>query len=154
MARWQQGLSYGEMAHGGQWLGHPLPDVAYHVGERHERITWRFHQIRCGGELMEEGERLHHCAATLYTKCVSRTSSIWSLRSERPDGSRSRGITIELAGDGSILQCRGFGNRLPYARELDIVRHWAAEFGLNCAGIEFAEPGVVPRPACEMATLQ
>jgi hypothetical protein len=62
--------------------------------------------------------------------------SIWSLTSEFPIGHRNRGVTIELMKSGRIVQCRGFGNRLPYANEVTMVKRWAREHALTWAAME------------------
>ena len=67
---------------------------------------------------------------------MSADISIWSLTCEFPIGRLNRAVTIELRNDGSIVQCRGFANRLPYANEVTVVKRWAAEHGLEWKALE------------------
>ena len=46
----------------------------------------------------------------------------------------NKAVTLEVRADGTIAQCRGFANRLPYANEVAIVRHWAGEHDLTWGG--------------------
>jgi hypothetical protein len=126
MADWHRMLR--DIAGGGCWNGHRLPDVAYRGGEGEP--VWRFRQIKTGEELAREGRRMGHCVATYKDKCVHGAASIWSLTREHPVGVIAGGITIELASDRTIVQCRGFANRSAHADEIAVIKHWATEHGL------------------------
>ncbi len=128
------------IARGEAWLGHKLGDVKYETGSGCERAIWRFRQIKTARDLALEGERMRHCVATYQSWCVAGETSIWSLTCEFPDGShnagrrdasRHNGATIALHRDGRIMQCRGFANRSLNAAEVEMVRRWAAAFGLR-----------------------
>jgi hypothetical protein len=123
-------------ARGGQWAGHPLPDVEYQTGGEENRALWRFKQIKTGHDLFREGERMHHCVVTYKSFCMRGDISIWSLTCEYPLGNINRGVTLEVRNDGTIVQCRGFGNRLPYPNELSVVKRWANDHGLEWRAIE------------------
>ena len=126
MAEWHRMLQ--DVAAGGCWNGHRLPDVAY-GGERGEPV-WRFRQIRTGDELAREGRRMGHCVATYKDQCVRGASSIWSLTCEHPIGAIASSVTIELASDRTIVQCRGYANRGAYADEIAVIKRWATAHGL------------------------
>jgi hypothetical protein len=136
MAEWHRMLRRRDVVCGGMWEGHPLPDMEYGAGSEARRAIWRFRQIKTGNDLFKEGDRMHHCVASYKHGCVNGDISIWSLTCEYPVGTLNRGVTIELRNDGGIVQCRGFGNRLPYANEVTVVKRWAAEHGLTWKAIE------------------
>src|SRR5205085_12535552 len=54
--------------------------------------------------LFKEGDRLHHCVLNYKYDCTRGDISIWSLRCEYPLGKLTRGVTIEVRKDGSIVQ--------------------------------------------------
>ena len=103
-----------------RWSGAALKEV---VIERHGTV-WHVSQIRTALRLLDEAERMRHCVFAYRGSCAAGYSSIWSVTSEAADG-RRRHLTIEVDSDGTILQCRGFANRVPTRTERDIVRHWA-----------------------------
>jgi hypothetical protein len=127
MAEWHRMLE--DVACGGAWNGHRLPDVTYR-GEGEEPV-WRFRQLKTGDELAREGRRMGHCVATYKDQCVRGASSIWSLTCEHPVGVIASSVTIELASDRTIVQCRGYANRGAYPHEIDVIKRWAAEHGLG-----------------------
>jgi hypothetical protein len=127
MAQWHRTLQ--EIAGGGRWQGHRLPDAVYSDG--HGEPVWRFRQIKTGEELAREGRRMAHCVVTYRDKCVRGDSSIWSLTAERPAGTVSPRLTIELSRERAIVQCRGFANRSATPEEIAVVKRWAAEHGLT-----------------------
>jgi PcfJ-like protein len=127
MVEWHRVLR--DIAGGGRWNGYRLPDVSYSDGP--ESPLWRFRQLKSGEALAREGGRMAHCVATYRDKCVHGDCSIWSLTDERSGGRAGTSLTIELASDRTIVQCRGFGNRDASAEEIAIVKRWAAEYGLG-----------------------
>jgi len=136
MAEWHRMLRRREIVCGGTWEGHALPDAEYAAGSEDRRAIWRFRQIKTGNDLFKEGQRMHHCVVSYKFRCMSAAISIWSLTCEYPIGKLNRGVTLELRDDGTIVQCRGFANRLPYANEVTVVKRWAAEHGLTWKAIE------------------
>src|SRR6185369_1549744 len=137
MQEWHLTLRRNSAVCGGAWLGSPLPDIDYDVGEGANRVFWRMRQIRTGDALFREGQRMLHCVVTSKSACMQGYCSIWSLSSEHPVGRVNRGVTIELRKyDGHIVQCRGFANRLPFANEVTMVKRWAREHGLVWAALE------------------
>jgi hypothetical protein len=133
---WHRMLRQSALVCGGAWEGHPLPDVEYQTGGEQNRAIWNFRQIKTGNELFQEGRRMHHCVVTYKSFCVRGAISIWSLTCEYPRGKINRGVTLELRNDGAIVQCRGFGNRLPYTNEVSVVKRWAIDYGLTWQAIE------------------
>jgi hypothetical protein len=133
---WHRALRKHNAIGGGSWAGRPIPDVDYEAGSEKKKAIWRFRQIKTGNELFREGQRMHHCVASYKQRCLNDQVSIWSLTSEFPIGLINRGVTIEVRKDGTIVQCRGFANRLPYGNEVTVVKRWANEYGLRWAAIE------------------
>jgi hypothetical protein len=127
MEEWHRALR--EIHCGGRWHGHRLPDVAYCDGKG--QPAWRFHQIKTGAELAEEGRRMAHCVASYKEQCMHGLSSIWSLSCECPIGQVESRLTIELACNRTIVQCRGEHNRPAYAEEIAVVKRWAADQGIS-----------------------
>jgi PcfJ-like protein len=126
MAEWHRALR--NLASGGRWNGYRLHDVSY--ADDQGGPVWRFHQIKSGAELAREGGRMSHCVVTYRDKCARGDCSIWSLTDAQSGGRASRSLTIEVAGDRTIVQCRGFANRGATPEEIEIVKRWAAEHGL------------------------
>jgi hypothetical protein len=133
MLHWHRLLS--EIACGARWLGSPLPDAQYEAGCGEQRAVWRFRQIKTGDELAREGARMHHCVASYKDCCIKGLLSIWSLTCEPPAGMVRHCLTIELDSRNAITQCRGFANRTAEPDEAEIIKRWAADYGLVwCAG--------------------
>ena len=135
MAQWHRELRSRAMVCGGNWEGHAVPDGEYQTGNEHNRAIWRFRQIKTGNDLFKEGQRMHHCVVTYKSRCMTGDISIWSLSCEFPVGKLNRGVTLEVRNDGTIVQCRGFANRLPYANEVSVVKRWANDHGLRWQAI-------------------
>jgi hypothetical protein len=133
---WHRALRKSASVCGGSWPGRPIPDVDYSSGRDEKKAVWRFRQIKTGNDLFREGQRMRHCVASYKFLCSNGTVSIWSLTSEFPAGVHNRGVTIEVHKDGTIVQCRGFCNRLPYGNEVTMVKRWAREHGLTWAALE------------------
>ena len=114
MEEWHRALRKEREICGGAWPGRPIPDVAYEAGSEQKRAIWRFRQIKTGNDLFREGQRMRHCVASYKAACVDGRVSIWSLACEFPRGVVNKAVTLEVRADGSIAQCRGFANRLPY----------------------------------------
>ena len=131
MEEWHRALQKERAICGGAWPGRPIPDAEYRTGGEQKQAVWRFRQIKTGNDLFREGQRMHHCVASYKHACVAGTSSIWSLTCEFPLGVLNKGVTLEVRADGTIVQCRGFANRLPYGNERAMVKHWADEYDLT-----------------------
>ena len=127
MAEWHRVLQ--EVEGGGRWYGHRLPDAVY--GDSRGQPVWRFRQIKTGEELADEGRRMGHCVASYKEQCANGLSSIWSLSHECPSSQVENRLTIELACNRTIVQCRGPHNRGADAEEIAVVKRWAADQGLS-----------------------
>jgi hypothetical protein len=134
MEDWHRELRKNNMIGGGVWPGAPIRDVDYEAGSDDQKAIWHFRQIKTGNELFREGQRMHHCVASYKSLCMNGHISIWSLTSEFPIGHANRGVTMEVRKDGTIVQCRGFANRLPYGNEVAMVKRWAQDYGLRWTG--------------------
>lgn len=114
-----------------KWEGISLPDSQIEQGAGRKKIHWRFHQIKTGKELAEEGNKQHHCVSSYGSRCASGACSIWSLTTDEP-GAVVRALTIEVAGK-DIVQARGYANRSPKNSELAALREWASKSGFRLA---------------------
>jgi PcfJ-like protein len=130
MENWHRLLRVCGTACAGSWPGRALADAVYETTYENGHAVWRFHQIKSADALFREGQRMHHCVVSYKPRCMAGEVSIWSLTCEYPAGKLNRCITIEVARDGTIVQCRGFANRLPFANELAVTTQWAKEHGL------------------------
>lgn len=109
-----------------KWEGIKLEDSVIERAQGTNKHTWwKFHQIKTGKELAEEGNRQHHCVSSYGSMCSSGQCSIWSLTFKDKVGNQERALTIELRG-GQIVQARGYANRLPKKDELSVLNEWAA----------------------------
>lgn len=136
MHDWHRTLQRRRAIGGESWRGILIADIEYGIGKDDKYAIWRFRQIKTSGELYREGQRMHHCVVSYTAACMRGDISIWSLTSEFPIGRVNRGVTVEVTKDGRIVQCRGFGNRLPYGNELTMVKRWAHEHALTWASPE------------------
>ena len=136
MEEWHRALHKDQAIGGGTWPGRAIPNIDYTVGSEHRKAIWRFRQITTGNGLFREGQQMRHCVAGYKHLCMNGMVSIWSLTSEFPIGHLNRGVTIEVRQDGTVAQCRGFANRLPYGNEVVMVKRWAGDYGLTWAALE------------------
>lgn len=109
-----------------KWEGIKVEDSTIERGQGKKKITWRFHQIKTGAELAEEGNRQHHCVSAYGRYCSGGECSIWSL-TYNEKGVIDRALTIELRANGTIAQARGYANRLPRAEEMSVLKEWATK---------------------------
>jgi PcfJ-like protein len=135
MEEWHRALRKEQAICGGAWPGRPIPDADYRTGGERKAAIWRFRQIKTGNDLFREGQRMRHCVVTYKHACQQGAASIWSLTCEFPLGQVNKGVTLEVRADGTIVQCRGFANRLPYANEVAMVKRWADDHGLTWRAI-------------------
>lgn len=98
------------------------------------RQHWTIKEILTRKDLFGEGSAMRHCVASYEHSCASGQTSIWSMGMERREGRRKRVLTVEVAADRkTICQVRGKANRLPTAKEMDILRRWVGQEGLTVA---------------------
>lgn len=116
------------------WKPIDIRDFYHHekvIGPPVKERTWIISQLTCRNELILEGKRLRHCVGSYWDSCLKAITSIWSM--ETRDILRNRAlVTIEvLPKSREIWQIRGFCNRLPRKREIEIIRKWAEKESLS-----------------------
>lgn len=105
----------------------------WETGRGAQRWIWMIDEIRCNRDLIAEGREMRHCVATYEDSILQGTSSIWSMKVERPDGVQ-RAVTIEVCPRTRlIVECRGKCNRTPTTEERRILGRWAKENRLEIA---------------------
>jgi hypothetical protein len=125
------------------WDGLPIPN--WSLGEK--GFHWDVVQLRNNKELLNEGRKQKHCVYGYVSHCSAGTSAIFSLRQYPKISSHAKGdgtlvyqaveeltrITIEVQAR-TVVQARGKLNRSPEPFELDVIKRWAASFGIAVAG--------------------
>lgn len=97
----------------------------------HIRDIWRIREILSPKELAEEGRNQKHCVFSYEYSITKGTTSIWSMTHENDQGNW-HALTIEVRNASrAIVQARGMMNRLPDAREANVLAQWAASAGLR-----------------------
>ena len=132
MEAWHRGL--GLVADGLSWERSRLNPMVLQVPRREPSappLLWEFTELTNGAQLRAEGAALRHCVASYSHRCWRGTSRIWSLR--RRSGSKLRSIlTIEIdPRRRAIVQARGFQNRPPSGRALELLQTWAGRENLR-----------------------
>jgi hypothetical protein len=117
------------------WEGIKVADSEIERVKNKTKTIWNFHQIKTGKELAEEGNRQHHCVSSYGSQCHSGAVSIWSLTQRDQFNSPSRALTIEVTREGTIVQARGYANRMPRADESSVLKEWAAKSGFRVRGL-------------------
>lgn len=112
------------------WEGIKTPDSEIVQGTGRKKVHWRFHQIKTGTELANEGSKMHHCVSSYGSRCHSGACSIWSLTTDE-SGNVIRSLTIEVSQYGDIVQARGYANRSPRTAEMAVLREWASKSGFR-----------------------
>jgi hypothetical protein len=94
-------------------------------------VSWELTELTSSAQLRAEGVALQHCVASYSHSCWQGTSRIWSLRRRRDADVRSI-VTVEVnPARRTIVQARGFRNRRPSGRALQLVHAWAARENLR-----------------------
>lgn len=92
---------------------------------------WRISELLSSAELAAEGSDMRHCVATYAQSCHSGHCGIWSM-TLRTHAGTERVVTIEVQLRTRVIrQVRGKLNRLPTAKEREIIQRWAAKEGLD-----------------------
>ena len=86
--------------------------------------TWVIRELLSTAELIAEGRAMQHCVASYAHACTKGHCSIWAMELHTRSGVEKR-QTIEVTRQRTIVQSRGKANRLPTARELNVLRRWA-----------------------------
>ena len=95
--------------------------------------VWTITELGTSRALFLEGQAIRHCVATYTERCLRQQTSIWSMQVENQRG-RHRVLTIEVDFvTRTVCQARRKCNRLPQAREQEIMERWAAQQGLKIA---------------------
>ena len=88
---------------------------------------WTIRELADSGELIDEGNELHHCVATYAESCAKRTTSIWSLRCHGSLESH-RVLTIEvLPTTRMIITALGKCNSDPKPDARSVMEKWAEQ---------------------------
>jgi hypothetical protein len=132
MEQWHRHLSRQKVLGNRVWEGLPLHDSVY--GAEHDAkgnvVDWKFFQIKNSKDLALEGSKLHHCVYSYQAQCISGHTSIWSLSMKRGvAGDFEKQITIEVR-DTTIVQVRGYANRVANSAEKAVIHKWARDSGL------------------------
>ena len=92
--------------------------------------TYTIREMLSSRDLDEEGRAMGHCVGSYARSCGTGRVSIWVLRVVDDAGRESRLLTLEVANDGrEVVQARKKYNNMPEAKELAILRRWAAVGG-------------------------
>ena len=88
---------------------------------------WQFVELTNSNQLKAEGQMLQHCVASYASRCWRGACHIWSLRLIRVEKARAV-VTLEIdPGKRAIIQARGFRNRHPSGKSLQLIRLWDRE---------------------------
>jgi hypothetical protein len=125
MDAWHRGLG---RAHGGlTWKPSPLRPMLIEepaVDPSAPPIVWQLIELTNGEQLRTEGAALHHCVGSYADRCWRGLSHIWSLRVQRGDKVRHI-LTIEVdLKRRTVVQARGFQNRLATGKALRLLQDW------------------------------
>ncbi len=92
---------------------------------------WTIRELGSSDALWNEEKAMRHCAGTYVARCVSRATSVWSMRFENHE-QRCRVATIEVdLASRTICQIKRRGNAPAKPKDLAILRTWAASAGLK-----------------------
>ena len=132
MRSWHRelGRSYQMIKDYPKWDGIDVPDLEIVRGSKSERTVWKFHQIKTGARLAEEGNKQHHCVASYASRCFNGDCSIWSLTKWNSAGKGWHVLSIQVVGK-CVSQVRGYANRLPKADEKNVMAEWATKSGFS-----------------------
>lgn len=128
MQQWHRDLGRVKRMGNRTWNGIDIPDSIY---EKNDKIEWRkdskwsFRQLKTSKTLADEGNKMHHCVYSYQSLCITGKCAIWSLT--RND---ERAITLEMRGN-DVVQIRGYANRPARPHEMDAIRQWAADHGVQ-----------------------
>lgn len=89
----------------------------------HNGVQYVVKQLLRATDLVREGEAMNHCIASYARDCRYGHAFVFSL-CQTNGLEQSPLLTLELRGR-SLVQARGFANRLPTELEFDVIRLWA-----------------------------
>ena len=132
MEEWHRELATMRKLHGvpftpsGFGKGHWIERRKGRDGLLHE-WSWTMTEILNSKELVNEGNNMRHCVAAYARHIEASHVSIWALRC-----GEERRLTVEVRNATRlVVQARGKLNRLPRAKEGQMLRRWATENGLQ-----------------------
>lgn len=123
---YQAKLRWPKTSLGGYWYVEP---------QKHEWSVryWTIRELTNSHQLIEEGQKLHHCVATYARKCAEQLTSIWSLQCH---GSLESHHVLTIQVDASqrrIVRALGKCNTRPRADARHVMERWAKQEGLSFA---------------------
>jgi len=108
------------------WEGANIKDFVMYINkDKINEELIEIIQIKSSKELLNEGKVQHHCVFGYKQNCISGHCSIFSLRI---NGKIK--VTIEVRGH-SVVQARGFANRITRGEEDYIIKQWMNANGLS-----------------------
>lgn len=114
------------------WEGSKIGGFYYPENTKHNETIWTIQELLSSVELIQEGERLHHCVASYADYCFSGETSIWSVQKQAQKDVAENRLTIEVDNKSKeVVQLRGKYNRYPEKDEIAIVRRWIAQENLK-----------------------
>lgn len=131
--RWHTGLNKRKAGWNLQWPKSAVRDFEFVEGSAENRNMriWKIRELLSSAELNDEGRQMRHCVATYAQSCHRGACGIWSMSVKTKDGVE-KVLTIEVQlSQKAIRQVRGKMNRLPQAKEREIIQRWAAQAGLS-----------------------
>lgn len=121
--RWHRHLGRAEAVSGGRFAPSGIAGFELGTGANGAK-TWVIRELLSTAELVAEGRAMQHCVASYAHACTKGHCSIWTMELHTRSGVEKR-QTIEVTRQRTIVQSRGKANRLPTARELNVMRCWA-----------------------------
>ncbi|MEM0997282.1 MAG: PcfJ domain-containing protein [Bacteroidota bacterium] len=121
------------------WMPVPLPAREWPRTQLPSGETADLHLVQLvrNQDLVWEGIQQKHCVSSYSDYCIEGSSSIWSLRQKQANGEKPL-ITIEVGtASRSIIEVKGYENRLPNEFETQLLREWAEEVGLSISEYAF-----------------
>jgi hypothetical protein len=129
--RWHRQLGRHIRAGNLRWDRSSIGEFEFETGIRGKNLkVWRLRELLSSGELIAEGRAMRHCVATYAGSCAAGQCSIWTMELHGFDGVERR-QTIEVNRNRVIVQSRGKYNAVPNDQELQILKRWAEEQGLQ-----------------------
>lgn len=129
--RWHRRLGRHQGAKKLLWERSGIEEFELETGRRGKTLrVWRIRELLSSAELIAEGHAMRHCVATYAGSCAAGRCSIWTMELHGFEGIERR-QTIEVNRNRVIVQSRRRYNVLPNEQELDILRRWAIEHGLQ-----------------------
>lgn len=127
--KWHKELGVAKKGINLQWKPCGIRGLRIEEGSEKNRKIWIIRELLSGKELIEEGRKMHHCAASYASSCHKNLKSIWSMTCQTNEGIQNK-LTIEVAYQ-DIVQARGMWNAKAGQQERQIMERWASTSGLR-----------------------